>query len=511
LSGVAEWKASKRERNGGFRIDNAHPPAWSVSAILAREDWPNIRYLAGVVEVPTLRSDGSVIDKPGYDPATGLLYLPNGEFPSIPSKVTKDDALEAAKKLLELVKDFPFKEGHKYAWLAALLTVLGRFLIDGPVPVFMFEANTSGAGKTLLADLIALILTGRHMTRTGYYHDPVEMDKQIVATCLAGDLVVLFDNVDNGGEFGNSALDRATTGRTYRGRILGKSEMTPDLDLNTVFFCSGNNINLCGDIVRRIVPCRLESPLERPEERNDFTIKDLAAHTLKHRVELVCAGLTIVKGFLQAERTDQKLAPMDFPAWSNLIRSSVKWATGEDPAIGREDLTESDPEREHCAAFVEGWFGVQTAEKDRKGMTSAQMLKEVKDFPDKYQIIRDAMGNLWPKIKTGELPSSGSIGMKIQAIRGKVFGDKRFQLVGEEKKVKRWSVVVVPKSGGSSGSSGAIQPDAREETHDKCKRDKCKSVNENGRDGKQAPQTHQTHHETPDPETWEEIKHAFGG
>src|SRR4029077_3798680 len=137
----------------------------------------------------------------------------------------------------------------------------------------------------------AIISTGRAMTRTGYSHDAVEMDKQITSTALAGDRGVLSDNRDTGGRFGNSALDRAITGRTYRGRVLGKLEMTPDLDLVCVFFATGNNVALCGDVPRRIVPCRLESREERPEERSDFTIKDLLGHVQKNRGDLVRAAL----------------------------------------------------------------------------------------------------------------------------------------------------------------------------------------------------------------------------
>src|SRR5262249_8535282 len=141
LTKIARWKKWAKERSDGYKLHDAHPPDWSVSAILAREDWQDIRYLAGVVEVPTLRADGSVIEKPGYDPATNLLYLPNGEFPPVPDQPTRDDAQKAARSFLDLVKDFPFKKGHAVAWLAALLTVLARFLIDGPTPIFLIEAN----------------------------------------------------------------------------------------------------------------------------------------------------------------------------------------------------------------------------------------------------------------------------------------------------------------------------------------------------------------------------------
>ena len=245
LARVARWMKAKVTRDGEIEMVPTHPPDWSVAAVMARENWANIRRLVAIIEAPTLRPDGSVIEKPGFDRATGLLYIPNRDFPRVPIRPTRADAEASARDLLDLVSDFPFKDGHHAAWLAALLTAMARLLIDGPVPLFLFEANVSGAGKTLLCDLIAIIVTGRPMTRTGYAHDPVEMGKQISATALAGDALVLFDNLANGGLFGNPALDRALTGRTWRDRILGKLEMTPNLDLIAVFFASGNNTALC--------------------------------------------------------------------------------------------------------------------------------------------------------------------------------------------------------------------------------------------------------------------------
>ena len=455
----------------------------------------------GIIEAPTLRTDGSVIEAAGYDDATGLLYAPNGTFPSVPRSPSQDDAKAAANALLELVKDFPFKKDHKAAWLAALLTPLGRFLIDGACPMFVFEANTSGAGKTLLCDVIAIIATGRVMTRTGYYHDPVEMDKQIVATALAGDCVVLFDNIENGGRLGNSALDRALTGRTYRGRVLGKSEMTPDLDLNCVFFGTGNNLTLCGDVGRRIIPCRLESPLEHPEERDDFALKrcmcgckgDLLAHVQHHRERLVVAVLTLLRSYILAGRPDQGLTPMDFTAWCGLIRNAVHWTTGIDPATGRKDLDQSDSEHAHCAAFVEGWFEVQEF-LGVKGMTSATLVKTLNASGNeaRFEVIRDAMANLWPKVKSGELPSPGSIGMKTKAIRDKPFGNKRFQAIDDEKRAKVWGVIEFPTAtvSGESGESNESHTHGREKKcADNCHQEKNES------DWKKTLQTHQTHPE----------------
>jgi hypothetical protein len=115
-----------------------------------------------VVGAPALRPDGSILDRPGYDPATGLLYCPARDYPAVPAMPTVDDARRAAALLLGLVAEFPFaSEDHKAAWLSAVLTVPARPAIKGPCPGFLFDAPMPGSGKTLLAELVGLIGTGR--------------------------------------------------------------------------------------------------------------------------------------------------------------------------------------------------------------------------------------------------------------------------------------------------------------------------------------------------------------
>lgn len=490
LTRVIRWEKFDKRSNAW---EPGHPPAWTVGAIAAREEWPAIRYLAGIIETPTLRPDGSVVDRPGYDERTGLLYSPNGDFPAIPDNPTREDAGKAADKLFGLVVDFPFKAGHRAAWLTALLTPMARSLIDEPVPLFSFEANVSGAGKTKLCDIISMIVAGRIMTRTGYYHDPIEMDKQLVATALGGDRMVLFDNLENGGKFGNSSLDRALTGTTYRGRVLGKSEMTPDLDLTCVFFVTGNNYTLCGDVQRRIIPCRLESPLERPEERDGFKIPDLLKHVSDNRGDLVVAALTILRAFILAGKPDQALKAMDYPAWSGLIRNAVVWATGEDPAVGRKDLEESNPDRTNEESLAYWWREVQEAHAPG-GMTSATFVRTLdKAGLDHYVELRDTLAEMWPRTRPGELPTSGSIGMKIQGIRGKCLKGLHFKKVTEVQRAAVWKVVTTAELGESSESSESTS-NPRAET--------VRSADTDGKDSvchfvgegpKQTHQTHQTH------------------
>ena len=94
------------------------PPRACVDAIHQRGHWPGIRQLEGVTTSPTLRPDGSILNEPGYDAATGVLYLPNGDPPTIPESPTRDDAVAAAEETLARRRGFPVREAGTRCGLA---------------------------------------------------------------------------------------------------------------------------------------------------------------------------------------------------------------------------------------------------------------------------------------------------------------------------------------------------------------------------------------------------------
>ena len=108
LTKYASWIKWKKE-DGEWILASAHPPDWSVQAVLNRGSWEGVRFLEGVTEVPILRADGTVLEVPGYDRRSGLLYLPEILYPKVPDAPTRDDAAAAAKRMLDVVADFPFK------------------------------------------------------------------------------------------------------------------------------------------------------------------------------------------------------------------------------------------------------------------------------------------------------------------------------------------------------------------------------------------------------------------
>ena len=114
--------------------------------------------LAGIIDAPTLRPDGSVLDTPGYDRSTGLLLI-KGEtdFPAVPDAPTQFEAVCALGVLEELLSGFPFIDrASKAVALSCIVSAcVRRSLPTGPLHAF--TAPAPGSGKSFLVDVACLI------------------------------------------------------------------------------------------------------------------------------------------------------------------------------------------------------------------------------------------------------------------------------------------------------------------------------------------------------------------
>lgn len=416
---------AKYDRKG--ELQPAHPPAWLVGAVLERGLWPGLRPLAGISDVPVLRPDGTVWQTAGYDRATGVLYEPGpGMALVIPADPSQDDAWAAVDVLMEIVEDFRFEsDEHKAAWLAALLTPLARFAFEGPAPLFLIDANIRGAGKGLLAQTIGRVSLGRDMPVSSYAHDSDEMRKKITAIAIAADRVVLLDNLE--GNFGHDTLDRALTCTRWKDRILGRSEQV-DLPLQTVWYATGNNVQVGADTARRLVHIRLDVLEEKPEERSGFRHPDLLAWIASERPRLLGAALTILSAFIRAGRPPQGLTPMgSFEGWSSSVREAVVWAGLADPCRSRAALmARADTTRDALAELVTAW---ERYVPESEGLVVADALAAL--YPPERQrwpmdepsvAMRAALESL-VGCPPGKPPGARQVGAKLKSFRRRVVAD----------------------------------------------------------------------------------------
>jgi hypothetical protein len=321
---------------------------------MARAGLWRVPNLVGIVEAPTLRPDGSLLTEPGYDDRSGLLFDAGGVyFEKIPADPPPEAVTAAAATFRDLLREFPFvEECDRAAAVAAICTALVRRSLPS-APMFAFRAPKMRSGKTMLADCVALIATGRPCAVMAQAKDEDEEKKRLLSVLMGGDSVVCYDNLDR--EFGFPALVAILTQETYKDRVLG---FTRDVIVPTAstFLATGNNLLFVGEITCRVVPCDLDPEMEHPETR-PFT-RNLYEWIPQHRGRLVAAALTIMRGYLRAGRLEQPVPGWaGFDAWSRMVREAVVWAGFADPAAGRSRLEEADPVRSALAALLTAWEG----------------------------------------------------------------------------------------------------------------------------------------------------------
>lgn len=101
-------------------------PAWLCKVITQKRGERGLKDLAGIITAPTLRPDGSLLHRPGFDDATGLLLRP-GKWPHIPQNPVRDELVAAWNVLWEPVAEFPYASNEdRDVTAAALLTATVR-------------------------------------------------------------------------------------------------------------------------------------------------------------------------------------------------------------------------------------------------------------------------------------------------------------------------------------------------------------------------------------------------
>jgi putative DNA primase/helicase len=352
------------------------PPRKIADAILSTKSG-EFKPLRGICSGPTIRRDGSIIDKPGYDERTGLMVSSNVTLPPIPDRLTKGDALWALMTLKKLLAEFPFvfdanvgeSATHNPSLsvaLSGIITPIVRHMLLN-APAHGARAPAAGTGKSYLWDIMAAILLGTTCPVIPHSSDPQELDKQLVAELLAGTQITNIDNVN--GELGSNVLCQMLSQDSIKPRILGKSE-SPQIQNHSCVFLSGNNVAPRADLTRRILISDLDRGMERPET---YQFKSRPVQTvLADRGKYVAAALTICRAYIQAGKPNQGLTPLNgFEDWSDLVRSPLVWLGEVDPVETLKAARKNDPEVKMLAQFL------NAAQKHIRGQSNAKTATEI--------------------------------------------------------------------------------------------------------------------------------------
>lgn len=424
-----------------------HPPDWCVSAVANRGNWGGVRRLVSLVEYPVLLKSGAVLQSPGYDPDSFLLYAPSGQFQTVPLSPTAEEVTAARDRLLDLVCDFPFAEPvHRSAWLAGCLSLFARPGYDGATPFILIDGNVRGSGKSLLCDAAALIATGRRAPRTTQVADENEERKRITAVARAGDALILVDNIAR--PFGNGSFDSAITSTTWKERLLGQSEIQA-FPLLTVWWGTGNNVQFRSgaDTARRTLHIRLLSPDENPEARTNFKHPHLVQHILSQRGQLAADCLTLLRAWSVARKSGVDLGLKNwgsFEGWSAVVRGAIVYAGLPDPIEAHEEMNKmADTTSNALEDLVEGWYEMCHLQHADEGATvreALDWLAEDLEYKARTPGASLRFGQLWAalpelckNLKGRNLPDAHELGLVLRSYRSRAKKGLKLEINGRQR------------------------------------------------------------------------------
>jgi putative DNA primase/helicase len=433
LCQTAKWERFDARAGRWVR---ANPSPQVANIILSRHGQWLVPTVAGVITTPTLRNDGTILSDPGYDAKTRLYHVADSNL--ILSSDVHEPSRAAAEKSLallsELLSEFPFvnfkengkpdREVAKAVALSALITPVVRGALS-VVPAHAFRANTAGSGKSYLADVASAISSGRPCPVISAGPDEAETEKRIAGLLLAGYPLISIDNVN--GELGGDLLCQAIERPLIRIRPLGKSDIN-EIESASTIFCTGNQLRVRGDMVRRTLVCDLDAGVERPELRTFRS--DPVAKVLADRSTYVSACLTIVRAYLAAP-DHIRLPPLaSFGDWSDLVRSALVWLGCADPVESMEAAREDDPELGELREVIGLW---ETAAALGEGVTAKALAKKAEQqHPSK---CGEPMDFACPELRDVLLRVAGErgaistrrLGQWLQKREGRIVGGRRIK------------------------------------------------------------------------------------
>jgi putative DNA primase/helicase len=195
-------------------------------------------------------------------------------------------------------------------------------------PLHLVEAPQPGTGKSYLANLAALIATGKPCAVIAVDKTLEETEKRLIGAILCGHPIISIDNARQLLE--GPILCQAIEQPLLELRRLGSSDMFEVANAITLF-ANGNNLTIADDLVRRIITCQLDANEESPETRSFRA--DPALMVQRNRGAYVAACLTVVRAYLAAGLPGRLTPLPSFGAWSDRVRSALVWLGCADPVL----------------------------------------------------------------------------------------------------------------------------------------------------------------------------------
>jgi hypothetical protein len=408
-----------------------------------------------VISTPTLRWDGSILDKPGYDAETKLFYDPCGiTYPSVSEKPTVAEITAALATLKAPISKFPFvpdnpnepddpnnpdkekRSASRSVVLSAILTGVIRSSLT-TAPLHGFSSPVAGAGKSKLGNIVAITVMGRTVHPVAETKNTEEFEKRVATALIRGDQIIGFDNCTT--PVGGGLLSQALSEDSVAIRNFGKLR---DIIVENAAMILANGVNLVfsGEVIRRCLRGTIDPKCEQPEIRQ-FGFEPLTL-TAKTRPQMVVAALTLLRAYDVAGRPAQHLTPLgSFDDWSSWPRATLVWLNEPDPCLTQQTVREADPELQKHGALLAAWYNYQgdRAASLRRLIEEARIASSELEVNEMRSDLLAAMADI-----AGEKGGINThrLGNWISGKADRVINELRFEKQGTHAHAINWRVVL---------------------------------------------------------------------
>ncbi|MGC5308767.1 hypothetical protein [Micromonospora zamorensis] len=355
--------------------DEVTPPRDILSSVLAGKTWPGVPPLRGIIGAPVLRRDGTLLQQPGYDPATGLYLASKVALPPVPDEPTPAQVDEARTFLLgRFLRDFPWASAADRAnYVALLATPILRHFTRSLTPFALIDATMPSSGKTILTAGPGMLYGQRVMT---WAYSDEELRKSITAVLAEQVGVVIWDNLAEGTVIDSAVLAQLVTSGVWSDRQLGASRNVATVN-DRLWMATGNNLQVGGDMASRTVRVRLDPDMPRPELRDQrgFGIPHLDQWITDPANQLTVLWHLLVLVLDWTRRGAPKVSGLSmrqFTPWAQALGGFLANHGIDGFLTNAADIREIDEDETRWRAFLTCWH-------DRHGgraMTAAELRQD---------------------------------------------------------------------------------------------------------------------------------------
>ncbi|NYH42626.1 hypothetical protein HNR22_002353 [Micromonospora jinlongensis] len=355
--------------------DEVTPPRDILSSVLAGKTWPGVPPLRGIIGAPVLRRDGTLLQQPGYDPATGLYLASKVALPPVPDEPTAEQVDEARTFLLgRFLRDFPWASAADRAnYVALLATPILRHFTRSLTPFALIDATMPSSGKTILTAGPGMLYGQRVMT---WAYSDEELRKSITAVLAEQVGVVIWDNLAEGTVIDSAVLAQLVTSGVWSDRQLGASRNVATVN-DRLWMATGNNLQVGGDMASRTVRVRLDPDMPRPELRDQrgFGIPHLDQWITDPANQLTVLWHLLVLVLDWTRRGAPRVSGLSmrqFTPWAQALGGFLAHHGIDGFLTNAADIREIDEDETRWRAFLTCWH-------DRHGgraMTAAELRQD---------------------------------------------------------------------------------------------------------------------------------------